>query len=115
MRTDNRKKYTGKEFDNFYQQKGIKRQFTVAYTPQQNGVVEWMNRTLLEWTRAMLKTVGMAKSFWAEAIKTACYVINQSPSTIIDLKLLIEMWIDKPADYFHLHTLGSPMYTMYNT
>jgi len=48
LRTDNREEYTSDEFDNFYQHEGIKRQFTTAYTPQQNGVTERMNRTLLE-------------------------------------------------------------------
>ncbi|KAL3846133.1 hypothetical protein ACJIZ3_003536 [Penstemon smallii] len=98
LRTDNGREYTCNEFDNFCQQEGIKRQFTVAYTPQQNGVAERMNRTLLECTRAMLRTAGMAKSFWAEAVKTACYVINRSPSTAIDLKTPMEI----------------PVYVMYN-
>uniref|UniRef100_A0A2N9IBB7 Integrase catalytic domain-containing protein n=1 Tax=Fagus sylvatica TaxID=28930 RepID=A0A2N9IBB7_FAGSY len=92
LRTDNGGEYTSVEFDSFCQQEGIKRQFTVAYTPQQNGVAERMNRTLLERTRAMLRTAGMAKTFWAEAVKTACYVINRSPSTAIDLKTPMEMW-----------------------
>ena len=60
LRTDNGGEYTSDEFDNFFQQEGIKRQLTVAYTPQQHGVVERMNRTLLERTRAMLRTAGMA-------------------------------------------------------
>ena len=63
LRTDNGGEYTSVEFDSFCQQEGIKRQFTVAYTPQQNGVAERMNRTLLERTRAMLRIAGMAKSF----------------------------------------------------
>ena len=48
LRTDNGGEYTSDEFDKFCQQEGIKRQLTVAYTPQQNGVAERMNRTLLE-------------------------------------------------------------------
>ncbi|PON68561.1 Ribonuclease H-like domain containing protein, partial [Parasponia andersonii] len=51
-----------------------------------------MNRTLLERTKAMLKAVGQPKTFWAEAVKIACYVINRSPSTAIDLKTPMEMW-----------------------
>ena len=93
----------------------MQRQLTVAHTPQQNGVVERMNRTLLERTRAMLRTVGLAKFFWAEAIKTACYVINQSPSTTIGLKTPIEMRNDMPADYSSLHMFGFPVYVMYNS
>ena len=114
MRTDNGGEYTSNEFNNFCQQEGIKRQLTVAYTPQQNGVAERMNRTLLERTRAMLRTAGLDNSFWAEAVKTACYVINRSPSTAIDLKTPMEMWTGKPADYSHLHVFGSPVYVKYN-
>ncbi|KAK9169101.1 hypothetical protein Syun_001241 [Stephania yunnanensis] len=58
LRTDNGGEYTGNEFDSFCKQEGIKRQFTTAYTPQQNGVAERMNRTLLERTRAMLSTAA---------------------------------------------------------
>ncbi|KAH9655438.1 Pathogenesis-related protein 1 [Citrus sinensis] len=66
--------------------------FTVAYTPQQNGVAERMNRTLTEMIRAMLMTVALPNSFWVEATKTACYIVNQSPSTAIGLKTMMEMW-----------------------
>ena len=114
LRTDNGGEYTGEEFDSFCQQEGIKRQFTVAYTPQQNGVAERMNRTLLERTRAMLRTMGMTKSFWIEAVKIVYYVINRSASTAFDLKMPMEMWIGKPVDYSRLHTFGNPVYVMYN-
>jgi len=99
LRTDNGGEYTSDEFDNFCQHEGIKRQFTMTYTPQQNGVAERMNKTLLERTRVMLKAAGLGKSFWAEAVNTACYVINRSPSTAIELKTPMEMWTGKPADY----------------
>ena len=91
MRTDNGGEYIDDEFNNFCQQEGIKRQFTAAYTLQQNGVTEQMNRTLLERAGAILRTARMAKSFWAEAVKITYYVINQSPSTVIDLKTLMEI------------------------
>ncbi|KAL4355798.1 hypothetical protein AHAS_Ahas09G0022700 [Arachis hypogaea] len=90
LRTDNGGEYVDGDFLTFCKQAGIQRQFTVAYTPQQNGVTEQMNRTLLERARAMLQTAGLAKSFWAEVVKTACYVINWSPSTAIGLKTPME-------------------------
>ncbi|GJU92725.1 retrovirus-related pol polyprotein from transposon TNT 1-94 [Tanacetum coccineum] len=115
LRTDNGGEYTGDEFDLFCKQEGIKRQFTTAYTPQQNGVAERMNRTLLERARAMLATASLGKSFWAEAVNTACYVINRSPSTAVELKTPMEMWTGKPVNYSDLHIFGSPVYVMYNT
>ncbi|KAE8695131.1 hypothetical protein F3Y22_tig00110733pilonHSYRG00089 [Hibiscus syriacus] len=92
FRIENGGEYTSKEFDDFCRKEGIKRQFTVANTPQQNGVAERMNRTLLERTRAMLRDAGLEKSFWAEAVNTACYLVNRAPSTAIELRTPMEMW-----------------------
>jgi hypothetical protein len=55
------------------------------------------------------------KAILAEVVKTAYYVINQSPSTAIELKTLMEMWTGKVANYSQLHIFGSPVYVMYNT
>ncbi|GKD83365.1 gag-pol polyprotein [Tanacetum coccineum] len=115
LRTDNGGEYTADKFDTFCRQEGIKRQFTTAYTPQQNGVAERMNRTLLERARAMLATASLGKSFWAEAVNTACYVINRSPSTAVELKTPMEMWTGKPVNYSDLYIFGSPVYVMYNS
>ncbi|GKB94462.1 putative ribonuclease H-like domain-containing protein [Tanacetum coccineum] len=60
----------------FYEQKGIKREFSVARTPQQNGVAERRNRTLIKAARTMLADYKLATTFWAEAVNTACYVQN---------------------------------------
>ena len=86
----------------------------MTYTPQQNGVVERMNMTLTERIRVMLRTVGLSNSFWTEAAKTACYIVNRLPSTTIGLKTAMEMWIGKSADYSYLHAFGCPVYVMYN-
>jgi len=91
LRTDNGGEYINGDFLTFCRQAGIQRHFTVEHTPQQNGAAEWMNRTLLERTRTMLRTTGLAKSYWAEVVKTACYVINRSPSTAIGLKTPIKI------------------------
>ncbi|KAH9689341.1 Integrase catalytic domain-containing protein [Citrus sinensis] len=114
LRTDNGGEYTDGEFLAFCKQECIQRQFMVAYTPQKNRVAEQMNRTLTERIRAMLMTAGLPNSFWAEAAKTACYIVNRSPSTTIGLKTAIEMWTGKPTDYSYLHAFGCPVYVMYN-
>ncbi|KAH9704158.1 hypothetical protein KPL70_011349 [Citrus sinensis] len=114
LRTDNGGEYTNGEFLAFCKQEGIQRQFTVAYTPQQNGVAERMNRTLTERIRAMLMTAGLPNSFCAEAAKTGCYIVNRSPSIAIGLKTVMEMWTGKPANYSYLHAFGCPVYVMYN-
>nr|GEW26569.1 ribonuclease H-like domain-containing protein [Tanacetum cinerariifolium] len=63
--------------DDFCSQKGIKRLFSNARTPQQNGVVERRNRTLIEAARKMLADAKLPLTFWAEAVNTACYVQNR--------------------------------------
>jgi hypothetical protein len=69
LRIDNGGEYTIDEFDNLCQHEDIKRQFTIAYTQQQNRVALWMNKTLLERTRAMLKATGLGKPFWQKQSK----------------------------------------------
>ena len=73
-----------------------------------------MNKTLTERIRDMLRTAGLPNSFWTEAAKTACYIINRSPSTVIRLKSSMDMWIGMPIDYFYLHVFRCPVYVMYN-
>ncbi|GKA95622.1 ribonuclease H-like domain-containing protein [Tanacetum coccineum] len=61
----------------FCERKGIKREFSVARTPQQNGVAERKNRTLIEAARTMLADSKLPTTFWAEVVNTACYVQNR--------------------------------------
>ncbi|GKA83678.1 reverse transcriptase domain-containing protein [Tanacetum coccineum] len=63
--------------DDFCREKGIKREYSVARTPQQNGVAERRNRTLIEAARTMLADSKLPTTFWAEAVSTACYVHNR--------------------------------------
>jgi hypothetical protein len=65
---------------------GISRQNTTPYTPQHKGVVEMMNTTLMEKARCMVSGVGLGKQFWAEAVGTACYLVNRSPSSTLNEK-----------------------------
>ncbi|KAE8705938.1 hypothetical protein F3Y22_tig00110415pilonHSYRG00197 [Hibiscus syriacus] len=101
FRIDNGGEYTSEEFDDFCRKEGIKRQFTMVNTPQQNRVAERMNRTLLERTRTMLRDTNVEKSFWAEAVNIACYLVNRAPSTAIELKTPMEMWTEdyEPSTY----------------
>nr|GFD03369.1 putative ribonuclease H-like domain-containing protein [Tanacetum cinerariifolium] len=62
----------------FCDMKGIKREFSIARTPQQNGVAERKNKTLIEAARTMLVNSKLPITFWAEAINIACYVLNRT-------------------------------------
>ncbi|MCO5552083.1 hypothetical protein L7F22_005593 [Adiantum nelumboides] len=83
LRSDNGGEFLSKEFSQYLLQHGIKRQLTCSYTPQQNGVLERKNRTLFDVARCMLKDKGHSNCYWAEAINTACYLMNQSPTEIL--------------------------------
>ena len=79
LRTDNGTEFCNRSFDKLLKQNGIRHQTTTPYTPQQNGLAERTNRTLIERARCMLFDAGLDKKFWAEAVSTAVYVINRSP------------------------------------
>ena len=75
-------------------------------TPQQNGVAERMNRTLLERVRCLLLNLGLPRVFLGEVATTAAYLINRSPHLALDFKTLIKMWNGEPADYSNLKVFG---------
>ncbi|GJV83971.1 retrovirus-related pol polyprotein from transposon TNT 1-94 [Tanacetum coccineum] len=77
IRCDNGTEFKNKVMSEFCEKKGIKREFSVARTPQQNGVAERRNRTLIEAARTMLADSKLPTTFWAEAVNTACYVQNR--------------------------------------
>ncbi len=80
IRSDGGGEYMSDQFKNFLEKNGIHHQQTCAYTPQQNGVAERMNRTLKDLIRAMLKHKNVPTEFWAEALVTAAYVRNRVTS-----------------------------------
>nr|GEV13675.1 hypothetical protein [Tanacetum cinerariifolium] len=77
IRCDNEGEFRNKEMNDFCLQKRIKREFSNARTPQQNGVAERRNRTLIEAARIMFTDAKLPVTFWAEAVNTACYVQNR--------------------------------------
>nr|GEX55633.1 putative reverse transcriptase domain, ribonuclease H-like domain, aspartic peptidase domain protein [Tanacetum cinerariifolium] len=78
IRCDNGTEFKNIIMNQFCELKGIKREFSVARTPQQNGVAERKNRTLIEAAKTILVDSKMPTTFWAEAVNTACYVLNRA-------------------------------------
>lgn len=106
LRSDNGKEYVNFEFDAFLNECGIMRQLTVPYTPQQNGVAERANRTLVEMARTMMLHAGTPKSLWVEAINTAVYLRNRSPTSILGNITPYEVWYGRKPNVNHLRTFG---------
>ena len=82
--------YKSREFNQYCKSNGILQQFTVPHTPQQNGVAERKNRTLVECARSMLQGKNISNGFWAEAINTTVYLKNRSPTKSLELKTPFE-------------------------
>ncbi|KAJ0466681.1 putative RNA-directed DNA polymerase [Helianthus annuus] len=77
IRSDNGTEFKNRILDLYCLRKGIEHQYSAPYTPQQNGVAERKNRTLIEAARTMLSDSKLPVLFWGEAMNTACYVLNK--------------------------------------
>lgn len=106
LRTDNGGEYSSNELENYLKSHGIRHQTTVPYTPQQNGVAERTNRTLFEKVRCMLFESNLDKRFWAEAMNTAIYLKNVSPTAAVDGAVPEGAWRDENIDISHLRVFG---------
>ena len=77
---------------------GIRREKTVPGTPQENGVSERMNRTIMEHARCMRLHVGFPLQFWVDVVNTSIYLINRGPSSALDGVIPEEAWIGKKVN-----------------
>ena len=84
LRTDNGGEYTSHKFQAYLKSEGVKHELTIPRTPEQNGVAERLNRTLMESVRSMLIGGKLPQRFWAEALATAVYIRNRSPTKAIE-------------------------------
>jgi len=108
LRSDGGGEYFSTEFNSFLDEHGIQRQTTCAYTPQQNGVAERMNRTLKDLARAMLHHKGIAYEFWAEALSCAAYIRNRVTSRSLPSNTTpFEIWFGRKPNVSHLRVFGS--------
>lgn len=106
LRSDNGTEYINKNFELLCSKIGILHQKSVPYTPQQNGLAERMNRTLLDRVRCMLIDSGLSRGFWAEALCTAARIINSVPCKGTKDKSPDELWAGKIPDFNVLKVFG---------
>ncbi|CAB0002804.1 unnamed protein product, partial [Nesidiocoris tenuis] len=106
IRSDNGTEFCNSAVSQLFTQAGIIHQRTMNYTPQQNSRVERAQRTLVEKARSMLADAKLGKEFWAEAIVTACYLINRSPSRALGERTPYEVWHGEKPDLSHLRVFG---------
>ena len=84
--SDNGTEFIDASLGNFLSNHGIRHQTSCTYAPQQNGLAERKNRQLLEVVRASLFGMNMPRFYWGEAVKSAAYLINRTPSRVIDFQ-----------------------------
>ena len=110
LRTDNGGEYTSNEFEEYLKTEGVKHEQTIPKTPEQNGVAERMNRTLVEAIRSMLSTSKLPHKFWAEALATAVYLRNRSPTKAVKGMTPFEAMTRERPNVEHLKTFGCVAY-----
>lgn len=110
LRTDRGGEFTSHEFQAYCEKHGIKRHLTAPYSPQQNGVVERRNRTLLEMTRSLLKHMNVPNSYWGEAIRHATYLINRVATRSLEGCTPYEALRKKKPNLSHIKVFGCVCY-----
>ena len=110
LRTDRGGEYTSRDFIQFCEKNGIRHQLTAAYTPQQNGVAERKNRTILNMVRSMLKTKSLPKVFWAKAVNWCAHILNMCPTKSVKNITPEEAWSGYKPNASHLKIFGCIAY-----
>jgi hypothetical protein len=112
IRSDNGTEFKNSQIEGFLEEEGIKHEFSSPYTPQQNGVVERKNRTLLDMARTMLDEYKTPDRFWAKAINIACYSMNRLYLHRILKKTSYELLTSKKPNVSFFRVFGSKCFIL---
>ena len=110
LRTDGRDEYSTRSFNAFCRDNSIERQRTARYSPQQNGIAERLNRTLVEMARTMLIHAALPKVWWSDAILYSAYIRVRVPTAGLDGDIPIRRYTDRAPTYEHMRTFGAVGY-----
>lgn len=110
FRTDHGGEFISSEFQAFCEASGIARHLTAPYSPQQNGVVERRNRTLMGMTRSILKGMECSNYLWGEAVRHSTYLINRVTTRVLDSKTPYEALKEKSPSVEHIRVFGCISY-----
>ena len=106
LRTDRGGEFMSSEFNTFCENNGIQGHLTAPYSPQQNGVVELRNRTILEMTRSVLKHMRVPNYMWGEAVRYVTYVINRTATRTLPAMTPYEAFKGSRPNLSHLRVFG---------
>lgn len=101
------REYLYNNFTNFLKEEGVRHQLSVEYMPQQNGVAERTNHTLVEMARCMILQASLPDSLWAEAVNTATYLRNRCVTKCLDGITPFEAWTQRKPYVDFFRTIGS--------
>jgi transposase InsO family protein len=110
LRSDNGGEYTSNEFGIFCRDDGIKRELTSPYNPQQNGVTERKNRTIMEVLNTMIHDQDIPMHLWDETTRKTIYVQNRLSCSALGFKTPEEMFNGKKPEVIHLKIFGCPIF-----
>ena len=110
LRANNGGEFISHDFDDFFQDAGIKRELIVPYTSNQNGVAKRYNRTICEATKAMMCEQDLPTSLWGEATGVVDYIQNICPHAILEDKTLEEVFTGEKPKVDHLRIFDCPTY-----
>lgn len=114
IRSDHGGEFQNSSFENFCEENGIHHNFSAPQTPQQNGVVERKNQSLIELARTMLSESNLPKYFWADAVNTACYVSNRVNIRPILKKNPYELFKGRKQNISYFHVFGCKCFILNN-
>ena len=112
IRSDNGSEFKNLQVEEFLEEEGIKHEFSAPYTPQQNGVVERKNRTLIDMARTMLGEFKTPECFWSEAVNTACHAINRVYLHRLLKKTSYELLTGNKPNVSYFRVFGSKCYIL---
>ena len=111
LHSDRGGEYIAGTVTDLLKEKGIERHLTMPGSPQQNGLAERFNRTIMEKARAMLHAAGMSPGFWEYAVHTAVHVFNRTPTRVLNWRTPYEVWNSgQVPDVSHFRTFGCKGY-----
>jgi hypothetical protein len=110
LRSDRGGEYNSTEFTRYCTEHRIRRFLNALYSPQQNGMAERKNRTILDMIRSMLKSKKLSKEFWAKTVQCAIYVQNRCPHASLEDKTPQEAWSGRKPTVSHFRIFGSVAY-----
>jgi len=112
FRTDGGGEYTSKQMEAEFKRLGIIHEVTAPYTPEQDGVAERMQETLVTRATTMLVDSRLPRKFWNLALRASAYTINRTPASAQNFSIPYEKLFDRPVNIHHMHRFGCRAYPL---